>query len=76
MEIVELKEGDSALILRENGTIEMVLATPEDEEAVANQGVMVLATLAAIFQEDPKNEPAFHAIIDNRMKHYFGVLNE
>ena len=72
METIELKDGDCALVLREAGLVEMFLAVPEDEDSIANRGVMVIATLSAIFQENPENEPAFHAMINNRMKHYFG----
>lgn len=75
-ETVKLNEGDSILILRETGEVVFYLEEFKDKTAIANQGVMVMATLAAIFAVDPKEEEAFHAVINNRMKHYFGNVDE
>lgn len=63
------EEEAAAILLKKDGSI--VLTIPEGKGAASN-GVMIFATITAILKADPKDEPAFYAIINNRMSHYFG----
>jgi hypothetical protein len=58
-----LEEGESALVIRNNGTIETILPVSEDLEETANAGQMYLTVLSAILSNDPEKEQEFHSLI-------------